>query len=56
MSGGGTYGDNWASKVSVQHPGSEARNFSAEIAEDIEPGFKREIENAFRRAARRVQE
>jgi hypothetical protein len=40
----------------VQHPGTEAREFTKTIAEDIEPGFKREIENAFRRAAAKVSE
>lgn len=38
------------------HPGSKARNFTVTIAEDAKPDFKRLIENAFRRAARRVQE
>lgn len=38
------------------HPGSEARNFTKEIAEDIEPDFKRVTENAFRQISRRIQE
>lgn len=38
------------------HPGSEGRNFTGQIAEDIKPAFKRDVENAFRRAARKVQE
>lgn len=40
----------------VKHPGSEGRNFTKEIAEDIEPDFKRVTENAFRRINRRIQE
>ena len=36
------------------HPGSEGRNFSGTIARDLKPDFQRWIENAFRRAARRV--
>jgi len=40
----------------VDHPGSEGRNFTGQIAEDIKPDFRREMENAFRRAARRCQE
>jgi len=39
---------------SVQHPGSEARGFTKQIAKDIQPEFKREVENAFRRAARKA--
>lgn len=38
------------------HPGSKARNFTKTIAEDIKPGFKRVIENAFRRTAKKVEE
>lgn len=40
----------------VHHPGSEAREFSKTIAEDISPHFKRLIENAFRKAARQTEE
>jgi hypothetical protein len=40
----------------VDHPGNEPRNFTAQIARDIEPFFIKEIENAFRRTARRVAE
>lgn len=42
--------------LGVDHPGSEARGFSKQIAEDIKPEFRREIENAFRRTANLVQE
>ena len=52
VSGGGRVKDGHIVKVKkVKHPGSEARNFTATIAEDIEPSFKREVENAFRRTA-----
>lgn len=40
----------------VDHPGSEAREFSRTIAEDIKPEFKKEIENAFRRTSALIQE
>jgi len=40
----------------VDHPGNEPRNFTQQIARDIEPFFKKEIENAFRRTARRAAE
>jgi hypothetical protein len=40
----------------VDHPGSEGRNFTGQIAEDIKPDFRREVENAFRRTARRCEE
>lgn len=36
------------------HPGSEGRDFTGTIARDLKPDFQRWIENAFRRAARRV--
>jgi hypothetical protein len=36
------------------HPGTEAREFTKVIAEDISPEFKRVVENAFRRVAREV--
>jgi hypothetical protein len=42
--------------VAVQHPGNEGRKFTEQIAEDGKPDYKREMENAFRRAARRVEE
>lgn len=40
----------------VDHPGSEGRGFTKQIASDIEPAFKREIDAAFKRAARRINE
>lgn len=40
----------------VHHPGTEPRNFSKEIASDIQPDFKKLIENAFRRTAAEVEE
>ncbi len=33
------------------HPGTEAREFTRQIAEDIQPEFVKEVENAFKRAA-----
>lgn len=55
---GGGYVRNatWRGPYSVQHPGTEARQFSKQIAGDYLQRFRREMENAFRRAARRVQE
>ncbi len=38
------------------HPGSEGRHFSERIAEDIQPGFVRTIENSFRLIAKEVEE
>lgn len=38
----------------VQHPGSEGRGFTKQIARDIEPFFHKEINNAFRRVARKA--
>lgn len=56
VSGGGKYtGPTVRAKV-VNHPGTEARNFTKEIAEDIKPSFKKEIENAFRQAANQTKE
>jgi len=40
----------------VQHPGIQAREFTKEIAEDINPDFKKFIENTFRQIARKVEE
>lgn len=40
----------------VEHPGSEGRGFTQQIAEDIEPDFLRVVENAFRATAREVSE
>ncbi len=40
----------------VNHPGSKARNFTKQIAEDIKPEFKKEIENAFRRTSNAIKE
>ena len=53
--GGGATGPVvWAKKVN--HPGSKARKFSEQIAKDIQPEAARDIENAFRRGARRTYE
>lgn len=40
----------------VNHPGTQAREFTKEIAEDIKPDFKKTIENTFRAIARQVEE
>lgn len=53
--GGQATGPEVFAKV-VHHPGSEARNFSDAIARDIEPDFKRTIENTFRAIARKLEE
>lgn len=55
VAGGGRFVDNTKvfAKV-VHHPGTEAREFTKVIAEDISPEFKRVVENAFRRVAREV--
>jgi hypothetical protein len=55
VGGGGYVKDpTLARPKSVEHPGSEPRGFSQAIAEDNRPFFRREVENAFRRAARRA--
>ena len=46
----------WVSAKVVHHPGSEPRKFSEAIARDIEPEFKRVIENTFRAIARKLEE
>lgn len=40
----------------VQHPGTEAREFSQTIAEDIKEDFNKTIDNAFKRIAKMVEE
>lgn len=52
VSGGGQVKNaQWVKAKTVQHPGSEGRHFTKQIAEDIQPSFKREVENAFKRVA-----
>lgn len=51
--GTGTASGPFVSVAQVNHPGTEAREFGKTIAEDYKPEFRRRIENAFRRAARR---
>lgn len=53
--GGKATGPTVAAKL-VHHPGSEAREFSATIARDLQPGFKDTIENTFRQIARQLEE
>jgi len=56
VSGGGTSsGPRVYAKV-VHHPGSEAREFSKVIAEDILPDFKKIIDNAFRQVSKQLEE
>jgi len=45
-----------ARPIEVDHPGSEGRGFTEQIANDIRPEFRRLIENAFREVARKVSE
>ena len=40
--------------VTVQHPGSEARDFEGVIAEDEKDWYNRTMENAWRRAIRKI--
>lgn len=53
--GGKTTGPEFRT-MKVKHPGSEARNFTKQIAKEMGPDIRREIENAFRRVARRTYE
>jgi hypothetical protein len=53
--GGASSGPRVFAKI-VHHPGSEAREISETIAGDIEPDFKRIIENTFIDVARKVEE
>lgn len=40
----------------VHHPGSEAREFSKVIAEDIKSDFKRIIDNTFKKVSKQLEE
>lgn len=40
--------------MEVDHPGSEGRGFTEQIAKEMQPAFKAEIDAAFKRAARRI--
>lgn len=56
-SGGGTVsGGVTVFPKAVNHPGTQARNFSETIAEDIRPSFIQEMEAAFRLVAKAVEE
>lgn len=55
IGGGGAAGPE-VRAMRVQHPGTEARNFTKQIAKEMGPEIRGEIENAFRRAARRTYE
>lgn len=56
VSGGGTATGAVVSKKAVQHPGSEARNFTGELAEDFKIPFRKVTEKTFRRVSKMVQE
>jgi len=50
---GGSFGD-WVFTKSVNHPGTEAREFTKVIIADTKSDIKRVIENALRRGSRRL--
>lgn len=50
---GGNTG-NWAKKKQVVHPGIQARGFSEKFNKEVLIGFRRDINNALRRAIRRA--
>jgi hypothetical protein len=56
VSGGGVATGPTVFAKQVQHPGSEAREFSETIAEDIKPDFKRTIENTFKQVSKQLEE
>lgn len=51
VSGGGRYGEQWIRVKTVKNHEIKGRHFTQTIAEDIEPSFRSEVENAFKRAA-----
>lgn len=51
---GRAYGS-WVSKYSVNHPGTEAREFDVEAAKRIRPNLGKRIANAIQRAIRRLR-
>lgn len=53
--GGIATGDVVVAKT-VHHPGTEAREFTRTIAEDIKPDFNRIIDNVFRNVSRQLEE
>lgn len=56
VSGGGKAIGPMVFAKQVNHPGSEAREFSKTIAEDIKPDFKRIIENTFKQVSKQLEE
>jgi len=50
--GPGIANGDWTQKYAVNHPGTTPRNFEQYIAKQIKDDYKREIENAFKRAGR----
>jgi len=53
-SGAGESSGKWISAQSVNHPGSTPRLFTVAISRDYKPFFRRRIEAAFKRVARKV--
>lgn len=51
VSGGGRYGEQWVRVKKVKDHEIKARHFTKKIAEDIQPQFRSEVENAFKRVA-----
>lgn len=50
---GQAHGD-WRSKQEVNHPGTDAREFTVTFRRKTEPKFRKRVENALRRAVRRA--
>lgn len=53
-SGGGVSSGSWRAAKIVNHPGSKARNFEKVLGKDYQPKFSRDTNNAFKRAARKI--
>lgn len=53
--GAGKAGPHWASKKEVWHPGTEPRDFTVQLSRYWTPEARRRINNAIRRARRRME-
>lgn len=53
-SGGYVQNPQWVKTLIVEHPGSEARDFTGTLAGDAKPIFDAQIEAAFKRAQRKI--
>lgn len=53
QAGGGVYTGGWRAAKQVIHPGIKARKFTEKFDRDVRPEFRRQINNAIRRALRR---